>query len=42
MIDFEEAEKQFKQYVSSYDMKNENIKQINGEDKFVFAKRFSR
>ena len=26
MIDFEEAEKQFKQYVSSYDMKNENIK----------------
>ena len=26
MIDFEEAEKQFNQYVSSYDMKNENIK----------------
>ena len=26
MIDIEEAEKQYKQYVSSYDMKNENIK----------------
>ena len=23
-------------------LQNENIKQINGEDKFVFAKRFSR
>ena len=40
MIDFEEAEKQFKQYVSSYDMKNENIKNLKvGMDYHFYAKK---